>query len=381
MAAKAIARPDLPTSNGATSLDSLVLARLASGSVTRAELYRDIAALAEPHLAVVDLKSLLDAALQGLEAEGHAVHEGRGRWRLGDSAASAVTSLLGAAPNGVGDWTLVRNHRLVAAALGLGSLSAQRLKALGRPDGLRAAVLHKAYGLPLRTVTSPARLRNQLAVVALERAFGNTMKSGLGAGEGLSPKAGRLLAGQLSLRPRDFGTDSRLVGALAAECVGASRLDIEGLRLAILRRWVGRLLGKTQPEASSNGPAPSAVAPDRPRPPSITAPAVPVPPAAASRPDLPGFAAAVQAAARTKSHGWPGNYKAYVSHVWQALTEKHPEWGLTEVEFKGMLAEAHRTGHVRLVNADLKDRGNLAEVQRSAITYKNTVWHLVRVED
>jgi len=381
MAAKALARPELPTSNGATPLDSLVLARLAAGSVTRAELHRDIATLAEPHLSVVDLKALLDAALECLEGQGCAIHEGRGRWRIGDKAVGAVTALLGTAPNGAGDWTLVRNHRLVAAALGLGPLSAQRLKALGRPDGLRAAVLHKAYGLALRTVTSPARLRNQLAVIALERAFGNTMKSGLGAGEGLSPKAGRLLAGQLSKRPRDFGTDSRLVGALAAECVGASRLDIEGLRLAILRRWVGGLLGKAVPLTPSAGPAPAVDATAPLRPPVIAAPAVPSPPAAASRPDLPGFAAAVQAAARTKSHGWPGNYKAYVSHVWQALAEKHPEWGLTEVEFKGMLAEAHRTGHVRLVNADLKDRGNLAEVQRSAITYKNTVWHLVRVED
>ena len=46
-----------------------------------------------------------------------------------------------------------------------------------------------------------------------------------------------------------------------------------------------------------------------------------------------------------------------------------------------MLAEAHRTGHLVLATADLRDKSLLKELQDSAITYKNTVWHQLRVED
>jgi hypothetical protein len=46
-----------------------------------------------------------------------------------------------------------------------------------------------------------------------------------------------------------------------------------------------------------------------------------------------------------------------------------------------MLAEAHRMGSIVLANADLKDKSRMQELESSAISYKNTVWHFVRVED
>ena len=46
-----------------------------------------------------------------------------------------------------------------------------------------------------------------------------------------------------------------------------------------------------------------------------------------------------------------------------------------------MLAEAHRSGHVVLSGADLKDKCDLRALEDSKILYKNTVWHFVRVED
>ena len=45
-----------------------------------------------------------------------------------------------------------------------------------------------------------------------------------------------------------------------------------------------------------------------------------------------------------------------------------------------MLVEAHRLGLIALVNADLKNKRQLETVEASAISYKNTVWHYVRVE-
>ena len=125
------------------------------------------------------------------------------------------------------------------------------------------------------------------------------------------------------------------------------------------------------PDSDGIGEPRSELAPERPK--SF--------PAAAARPGLEGFAKAVQGAAKDHSEGWPGSRKAFVSLVWLAISERHPEWGLSPIEFKAMLAEAHRTGHLVLATADLKDRGQLKKLQDSAIHYKNTVWHLIRVDE
>ena len=299
----------------------------------------------------------------------------RNRFRLAEAGAAALASRFGARGLG-GAWAEIRDIRLVAEALGLGQAPA-RIKSIARPDGLRAAILQNAYGLSGKRVPSTARLRMTLAVVALERAFGNKIKSGLDAGRGLSVKASRLLAGQLAARPRDFGTDARLIATLAAEAVGAAQSDAAALRLALLRRQFTQgqqdtRQAKAEAPVASVDPAP-ALEPLEPRSNRCR-------PAAASRPDLAGFASEVLRHAEGCSEGWPGNRKAYVARVWDAISVARPEWGLTEIEFKSMLAEAHRTGHVVLANADIRNKAALKDLQASAITYKNTVWHFVRVD-
>jgi hypothetical protein len=259
---------------------------------------------------------------------------------------------------------------LVAKALGLEQETAARLKVLGHPEGLRAVIVQKAFGLPLKKNQLPAKLRAQLAVVALERAFGNKIKAGFGSGSVLSAKAGRLLAGQLSQSPRDYGTDSRLIAQLAAERTGATQSDLDDLRLAILRGLFAKALdsGTRAPQVArpipppANDAGPSGVNPS-------------------ARPDLAGFAVAVQRAARSCAEGWPGSRRAFISQVWQAIRAANPAWSLSEIEFKCMLAEAHRLGRVVLATADLKDKKDMAQIESSAILYKNTIWHFVRVED
>jgi len=99
-----------------------------------------------------------------------------------------------------------------------------------------------------------------------------------------------------------------------------------------------------------------------------------------SRPDLAEFARAVKMAAAGRAEGWSGSRKAFISHVWDAIRAREASWGLSEIEFKCMLAEAHRAGALVLANADLKDKKNMREIELSAVPYKNTVWHFVRVE-
>lgn len=367
---------DMPSTAPRGVVEELALARIATeNGATRADLVRDLAPLTSHRLSPSELRSGVDDALAHLSSEDCIVSH-RGRFRLSPVGDEAVVEQFGARKLPPG-WAAIRDARLVAAALGL-SAEPSIIKALGRPDGLRALILQKAFQVGGKRVLGSSRLRMALAVVALERAFGNKIKSGLDAGRGLSVKASRLLAGQLAHRPRDFGTDTRLIAALAAEVVGARQSDPASLRQAVLRKYVTDRLGSTVPkspvvpvptstEASQARVAPRKMAPLR--------------PAAASRPDLEGFVRVVLDHADAQAEGWPGNRKALIARVWRAIAEAKPEWGLSEIEFKSMLAEVHRTGHVILGSADIKSKENLKDVQDSAIAYKNTVWHFIRVEN
>jgi hypothetical protein len=227
-------------------------------------------------------------------------------------------------------------------------------------------------------------LRSELAVVALERAFGNKIKTGLGKGSGLPGKAGRILAGQLFKQPREVSTDGKLAVLLAAEIYGAPDPSLESLTLALLRRLATAPSTETAIKSLDKRlprPSPTADNDATPMPPVNPVPSPQSQLRPAIRPDMPEFASAVVSAARPVSEGWPGNRKAFISLVWNAIRNTRPEWELSEIAFKSMLAEAHRTGFVVLAGADLKDKCDLKELEDSKILYKNTVWHFVRVED
>jgi hypothetical protein len=348
-----------------------VLARIAcEGGASKAEVLRDLAPLLAPRLPQAEARLALERGLAALIMTGHGC-EDHARFSSTPAGLAFLAERLGLRSGAAKlDWPHMRDVWLVAGALHLSGEATSRLKRLAKSEGLRAAVVQKAYGLPVRPDVSPSKLRSQLAVIALERAFGNKVKSGFGQG-GLSAKAGRLLAAQLAGSSREHGTDARLVAALAAEHAGAKKPDADAIRIALLRRWLGDGL-----EAEASGGA--IVSQPRPIQP---APFAAANDAASARPDLAGFSTAVLDLARMRAEGWPGNRKAFISHVWQAIRGAHPEWRLTEIEFKYMLAEAHRAGLVVLANADLRDKSTVKEVQDSAIAYKNTVWHLVRVEE
>lgn len=351
------------------ALRILVLARAAcEDGITRAELARDLAFAISPASA----RHALEAELVAL-VRAEQVVENRSRFRASGRGSAALSTALGGKV-ATTSWAELRDQRLVAKALGLEGLSAARSKALARPDQLRAEILGRRFGFKVPAAVSAARLRSELALVALERAFGGSMKSSASLRSGFNAKTARLLAGQLLAKPRDVGTDSRLVALLAAEAAGAVKSDADALRLAVLRRYaVGS--AKEVPKQRAELRAATIQEP-------VAAKLQPATkPPAASRPGLEGFAAAVNTAASGVAEGWPGNRKALVCRVWQAITSGHPGWGLSEIEFKAMLTEAHRTGHLVLATADLKDKRQLRELQASAITYKNTVWHLVRVQD
>jgi hypothetical protein len=359
-------------------LGALLLVRVAcDGGATRSEIATDLAVFLTHKLSPAEWRRTAETQIGLLIASGLAT-ESRNRLKPSAIGASAAARYLGSKSGDSRDWAEVRDLDLIGRGLGITPGNPARLKMALRPDGLRALILQTVYGLPVKRNPSVSKLRAQLALVALDRAFGNTVKAGFGKGAAFTSKAGRTLAGQLSLQPRDFGTDQRLVVALAAEAVGAVQSDHDALKDAIHRNFGTKVL------TAQNAVEPKVVAIAEVRalpkaandagPTQIAKPAT-------VKPDHDTFVAAVKDAAALRAEGWPGNRKAFISDVWQAIRDKQSAWDITEIEFKCMLAEEHRIGRLVLATADLKDKRNLQALEASVIAYKNTVWHFLRVED
>ena len=378
-----------PRRGGASATGHLILVRTtASGGATRADIATDLAPLFTHKLSPADWRRLAEKEIGNLIANG-LVAETRGRLVPSETGALAAARFLGQKSPAPAPWPELRDVALIAKGLGLEKETAARLKPLARVEGLRTLIVQKAFGLSVKKNPPPTKLRAQLAVIALERAFGNRIKAGFGKGSALSAKAGRLLAGQLSQNPRAFTTDAKLIAELAVEHVGARESTLEGLRLGVLRGLGAQALEQGSTEIAT----PSAERPVMPArvaepTPALASVANDVAPAAvkapsppASRPDLSEFARAVKKAAASRAEGWPGSRKAFISHVWDAIRTTQTSWKVSEIEFKCMLAEAHRLGALVLANADLKDKKSIKEFESSAVPYKNTVWHFVRVEE
>jgi hypothetical protein len=351
-------------------VETLLLARIAcEGGATRADLNRDAGPLLQHKLSPAEVRAAIETGTATLVQHSLAA-ETRGRLTAtGDGlAAAAAFTEMGSIP--LADWEQVRDLALVAKALGLGKEPASRKKNLSRPEGLRTAILQKAYGLKGKKNIPDAKLRAQLALVALERAFGNNIKAGFAKGSGLPSKAARTLAGQLAVSPRDFPTDAKLIAQLAADAAGAAQTDPDIVRQALLRRLMSTLLDAA-PAVARPAAAPANIV-DKAA--NDTRPSSGPPP----RPGLEDFALAVKRAASKHAQGWP--LKAFISQVWDSIRVEHESWALSEGEFKPMLIEAHRRGAIALVTADLKNQ-NRQEIERSATPDRNTVWHYVRIEN
>lgn len=387
-------------------LDTLILARILSEprGIDRGDVARDLAPLVAPWLDADAWRTRLDRTLMSIAdaglisyRNGHAAMTDAGRMR-----ASLLIDAKGAVPK---SWAQMRNARIMALALGRSEMSAARQVLLAKPDGLRATIVETAFGLKLRGSPTPTRLRTALAAFALARAFGGTASAQTSPGrQGLSPRAGRALAGQLFSVPRDPKTDKRLVADLAADVLTLQTADFATLQVSLLQRYlsgVGKPMPPT-PIVSVDVKAKSPAARHARSVAKVEAPhtvprakqsATSVPQLAArqrgaprqsaadiERPDLEKFVSGVLTAARSIAEGWAGSRKAFISRVSDVVRQSHPRWGLADVEFKAMLAEAHRLGRIVLATVDLRTAQNLKDVQASQVTFKNTHFHLIRVE-
>lgn len=370
-------------------LADLILVRVAAeGGATRSQISRDLAPYTANKLSPAEWRNESDSALVSL-MDGQFIKEKRGRFSLTDSGSDRAQSFLVENADLAAPWQIQRDVNLVATALGVAKLTAAKRKALPTPDGLRAQIIQHKFNLGAKKCQTPASTRAALAVVALERAFGKKIKAGLGEKTNLPAKASRVLAGQLLNPPKEFSTDTQLVAHIAAEQVEARQTTVEELRQALLSQLAAKLIDGglcenivsneiTAPEQSTQT-ATRSVADVTRHAANDRAPA-PLPKTETGAPDLAHFSRIVNATASSVAEGWPGNMKAFISRVWTAIRGSYANWGLTESDFKNMLIDAHRAGTIVLSGADLKNKTDLEDFEKSQTKYKNTVWHFIRVD-
>jgi hypothetical protein len=152
-----------------------------------------------------------------------------------------------------------------------------------------------------------------------------------------------------------------LACALDLRGAAATLATAEGLRLAVLKRWV-----------NDDGPS-------VPQAPSVeTVPRVEATPRTAE--DLPAFASRVIAAARASTTGRYGQNKVFISHVWRSLEGDPNAAGLDAAAFKERLVEAHREGLLDLSRADLVEAMSPEDVAASETSYFGASFHFVRMD-
>ncbi|HEX5958459.1 MAG TPA: hypothetical protein VFY92_07370, partial [Hyphomicrobiaceae bacterium] len=235
----------------ADRLQKLVLARIAGvrpgvdKGVDKGVIAADLAAFAGPQMPATRWRAAVEAAIEALAAAKLIAGAPAG-FTVTKAGATAVAKFLGAPVSSGVTWDQACNLWLVAKALNVRKGPAKRMAALAAAEGLRAAIVMHAYGLSLKGKATPARLRQALAATALKRAFSGQGASGLADKLGLSARASRLLAAQLLDKPRDPGTDRRLIAALAAQACGSSSAELPALRSAVLRRFLS--VDKQAPE-------------------------------------------------------------------------------------------------------------------------------------
>jgi hypothetical protein len=174
------------------------------------------------------------------------------------------------------------------------------------------------------------------------------------------------------LKPTVPLTAKTLGEQLPGYALGATRSGLQGLRDAILSRWLEAPPETQPPVASSHLVMPSA--PE----------ARPVEPPREEKRELhldpTTFAATVQAAARSSPTGHWGDNKVFINHVWRQLQQEPNFPQLDLAAFKERLVEANQRGLLRLERADLVEAMNPDDVRESETTFLQEKHHFVVVE-
>lgn len=356
-------------------LENIVLLRLTFGAPegeTEVQLRKDLHPLVMQQMSASDWRSTLGHVIVTLVENGHMRPVRANAYMGTEKCEERVRDFLKVSRLPKAPWHEIRDGHLIALALGL-TPGAKLVARLTTAEGLRIAILTRHFNLPFDLATATTeQIRYGLAKTAEQRGLTAGIPT-TGGENSLSQKEAVMMGAKLLKSRHVVESDGELLACLAAEAVGAMNESAAELRQMLFRQLItsresSPLAGDNEGHVTSN----HLQATGEPNP-NGTIEAAP--------PPLALFTSEVKSIAEEIAVGWPGNRRAFISHVWQALREKFPLWHLSEEQYKEMILSAHRSGQLRLAIADLRDKTNLDDVTQSRIAYKNSEWHFIRVED
>ncbi|GJM03268.1 MAG: hypothetical protein DHS20C08_17690 [Rhodomicrobium sp.] len=340
------------------AIENLVLLRLQYGAAegeTEVQLRKDLHSLVMQDMSAGDWRNVLGQVILRLVDTGIMRPVRANAYMCTERSTARLLDYLKCSRLPKAAWHEIRDGYLTALALGL-TPTARLVARLITAEGLRFAILTRNYGLPFDIATTTIeQLRFGLAKIAEQRGLTVGIRDTLIKENNLSQKEAVMMGTKLLKSRHVVESDGELIACLAAESVGAMNESAAELRQMLFRRLIDARESSELPDSSQGE--------------------------LGVLPDLAEFTEEVKAIAAEIAVGWPGNRRAFISHVWQALQLKFPHWPLNEGQYKDMILSAHRHGLLRLAIADLRDKGILDDVTSSRIVYKNSEWHFIRVED
>jgi len=259
-------------------------------------------------------------------------------------------------------WHEVRDGYIIALALNLKPTS-QLVARLLSAEGLRSVLLTKTFDLPFDIISvTPEQIRFGLAKLAETRGLTSGIRTTPITQNDITQREAVMMASKLLKSRHVVESDGELMACLSAEVVGAVNESAQELRQMLFRQLISSK-ESSQVISKEGGQSRGSE--------SITQ----------APPSLPEFTQQVLDIAKDIAVGWPGNKRAFISHIWRQLCQKFPHWQLDEEAYKEMILNAHRAGLLRLAIADLRDKTNMEDVAQSRIEYKNSEWHFIRVDD
>lgn len=341
-----------------SALEDLVLLRLLSGAPegeTEVQLRKDLHPLVMQHMSVSEWRTVLGQLIVKL-VEDELVRPVRANAYLAtEQVEQRILSFLSLKRFPKNPWHEIRDGHLIALALNQQPTS-KLVSRLISAEGLRCAIIADHFRLPvdLAEITLE-QLRFALAKIAEQKGLTSGIRTTPIDEASVTHKEAVMMGAKLLKSRHAVESDGELMACLAAELVGAINESSSELRQMLFRRLI-------TPRESTLTTA--MIEPLREQP-----------------PELPEFTQEILTIAAKSAVGWPGNKRAFISHVWRDLQKKFPFWQLTESDYKNMILSAHRAGLLRLAIADLRDKNNVQDVSDSRISYKNSEWHFIRIDE
>ncbi|MCB0127950.1 MAG: hypothetical protein KDE58_37050, partial [Caldilineaceae bacterium] len=326
------------------TLADLLLSRLLFAGVqgmTTSTLKQSLKAVAGSELSNAAYTEQMNHALAALAERNYVRQIRRARYQMTDDGQQNICNQLGvkAVPTRL-RWHTFKNADLVAHALRLPALANDTRQQIANADGLRAAILKHYYELPVDNFVTLTEARNALlwqqlcdpkTATHLQERLPTLRRQTFNQGTVMSALLNDLLQAS---KPLPW---EKALPQLIAKITNAKRTAPDELRNAILRQALVTPATATNKDTSTppvNGTNPGA----EPRPVVLSDSE---------------FARITKEAATATEGGRLGDYKVFISRVWETMQQQHPDLQLSLAEFKQRLIAANQQRLLTLSRADM----------------------------